>query len=90
MSQPKPQDIAGLRADPALKMDSAPGFNIGYLSYNTEKTQTSKLEVRQALDMAINRKAIVDAVYQGQAQGSHGRMTGWARHEIIRGGPVCC
>lgn len=68
MSQPKPQDIAGLRADPALKMDSAPGFNIGYLSYNTEKTQTSKLEVRQALDMAINRKAIIDAVYQGQGQ----------------------
>jgi len=68
MSQPKPQDIAGMRTDPALKMDSAPGFNVGYLSYNTEKTQTSKLEVRQALDMAINRKAIVDAVYQGQGQ----------------------
>ena len=68
MSQPKPQDIAGLRADPALKMDSAPGFNIGYLSYNTEKTQTAKPEVRQALDMAINRKAIIDAVYQGQGQ----------------------
>jgi dipeptide transport system substrate-binding protein len=68
MSQPKPQDIAGLRADPALKMDTAPGFNIGYLAYNTEKTQTSKLEVRQALDMAINRKAIIEAVYQGQGQ----------------------
>ena len=68
MSQPKPQDIAGMRADPALKMDSAPGFNVGYLSYNTEKTPTAKLEVRQALDMAINRKAIIDAVYQGQGQ----------------------
>lgn len=68
MSQPKPQDIAGMRADPGLKMDSAPGFNVGYLAYNTEKTQTSKLEVRQALDMAINRKAIVEAVYQGQGQ----------------------
>ena len=68
MSQPKPQDIVSLRADPALKMDSAPGFNIGYLSYNTEKTPIAKLEVRQALDMAINRKAIIDAVYQGQGQ----------------------
>ena len=68
MSYPKPQDIAAMKADPALKMDSAPGFNIGYLSYNTEKPLLAKPEVRQALDMAINRKAIIDAVYQGQGQ----------------------
>ena len=68
MSQPKPQDIAAMKADPALKVDTAPGFNIGYLSYNTEKPLLAKLEVRQALDMAINRKAILDAVYQGQGQ----------------------
>jgi dipeptide transport system substrate-binding protein len=68
MSFPKPQDIAAMKADPKLKMDSAPGFNIGYLSYNTEKAPMNKLEVRQALDMAINRKAIIDAVYQGQGQ----------------------
>ncbi|WP_374408455.1 ABC transporter substrate-binding protein [Hydrogenophaga sp.] len=68
MSFPKPQDIAAMKADPNLKVDTAPGFNIGYLSYNTEKAPMSKLEVRQALDMAINRKAIIDAVYQGQGQ----------------------
>ena len=68
MSYPKPQDLASLQADPKLKVITAPGFNIGYLSYNTEKPTTGKLEVRQALDMAINRKAIIDAVYQGQGQ----------------------
>ena len=68
MSYPKPQDLASLKADPKLKVITAPGFNIGYLSYNTEKPTTGKLEVRQALDMAINRKAIIDAVYQGQGQ----------------------
>jgi dipeptide transport system substrate-binding protein len=68
MSFPKPQDIAAMKADPNLKVDTAPGFNIGYLSYNTEKAPLNKLEVRQALDMAINRKAIIDAVYQGQGQ----------------------
>jgi dipeptide transport system substrate-binding protein len=68
MSYPKPQDIAAMKADPALKVDSAPGFNIGYLSYNTEKPLLAKFEVRQALDMAINRKAIIEAVYQGQGQ----------------------
>jgi dipeptide transport system substrate-binding protein len=68
MSYPKPQDIAAMKADPALKVDSAPGFNIGYLSYNMEKPLLAKPEVRQALDMAINRKAIIEAVYQGQGQ----------------------
>lgn len=68
MSQPKPQDIAGLRTDANIKMESAPGFNIGYLGYNNQKPHTSKPEVRQALDMAINRKAIIEAVYQGQGQ----------------------
>jgi dipeptide transport system substrate-binding protein len=68
MSYPKPQDIAAMKADPTLKVDSAPGFNIGYLAYNMEKTVTAKPEVRQALDMAINRKAIIEAVYQGQGQ----------------------
>jgi dipeptide transport system substrate-binding protein len=68
MSYPKPQDIAAMKADPKLKIDTAPGFNIGYLSYNTEKAPLNKVEVRQALDMAINRKAIIDAVYQGQGQ----------------------
>ncbi len=68
MSYPKPQDIAAMKADPTLKVDRAPGFNIGYLSYNMEKPLLAKPEVRQALDMAINRKAILEAVYQGQGQ----------------------
>ncbi len=68
MSYPKPQDLAALKADPKLKVITAPGFNIGYLSYNTEKPTTGKLEVRQALDMSIDRKAILDVVYQGMGQ----------------------
>ena len=68
MSFPKPNDLVAMRSDPALKMLQAPGFNVGYLNYNTEKGELKKREVRQALDMAINRKAIIDAVYQGEAQ----------------------
>ena len=68
MSFPKPNDLVAMRSDPALKMMQAPGFNVGYLNYNTEKGELKKREVRQALDMAINRKAIIDAVYQGEAQ----------------------
>ena len=68
MSFPKPNDLAAMRSDSALKMEQAPGFNVGYLAYNTQKGELKKREVREALDMAINRKAIIDAVYQGEAQ----------------------
>jgi dipeptide transport system substrate-binding protein len=65
---PKPQDLPDLAKAPNLKMMEAPGFNIGYVAYNIEKPQLKDVRVRRALDMAINRKAIIDAVYQGQGQ----------------------
>ncbi len=61
----------------ALIMDEAPsapalvsaanqaGFNLGYLAYNVSHKPVDKLEVRKALNMAINKKAIIDAVFQG-------------------------
>ncbi|MGM8060938.1 ABC transporter substrate-binding protein [Vogesella indigofera] len=90
MSYPKPQDLAGMKADPALKMLSAPGFNIGYLAYNVEKPQLKKLEVRQALDMAINRKAIIDAVYQGQGQEAANPFPAslWSYNKSLRNQPT--
>ncbi|TIP99720.1 MAG: ABC transporter substrate-binding protein, partial [Mesorhizobium sp.] len=35
MSYPAPADIAGLKADPNLKVDEQEGLNIGYMAYNT-------------------------------------------------------
>ena len=67
MSFPKSNDLAAMRKDPALKMLQEPGFNVGYLSYNTTKGELKKVDVRRALDMSINRKAIIDAVYHGEA-----------------------
>lgn len=90
MSYPKPQDLASMKADPALKMMSAPGFNIGYVAYNTEKPQLKKVEVRQALDMAINRKAIIDAVYQGQGQEASNPFPAslWSYNKSLRNAPT--
>ena len=41
------------------------GLNVGYLAYNTSMPPFDKAEVRKALNMAINKQAIVDAVFQG-------------------------
>ncbi|MEJ7139386.1 ABC transporter substrate-binding protein [Comamonadaceae bacterium SL12-8] len=68
MSYPRPSDLAAMKTDSSLKVLTAPGFNIGYLGYNTEKPNLNKREVREALDMAINRDAIIKAVYQGQGE----------------------
>ena len=68
MSYPRPADVATLKNDSNIALPSQAGFNLGYLSYNVQKPPLDKLEVRQALDMAINKKAIIESVYQGAGQ----------------------
>ncbi|MDP1731344.1 MAG: ABC transporter substrate-binding protein [Devosia sp.] len=65
MPYPNPADIADLQADPNLVVGEQEGLNIGYLAYNTQMAPFDKVEVRKALNMAINKQAILDAVYQG-------------------------
>jgi dipeptide transport system substrate-binding protein len=65
MPYPNPGDIADLKADPNLTVGEQEGLNIGYLAYNTQMPPFDQVEVRKALNMAINKQAILDAVYQG-------------------------
>jgi dipeptide transport system substrate-binding protein len=64
---PNPADIDGLKANPDLTVLQQEGFNIGYLAYNTLVAPFDKPEVRKALNKAINKQAIIDAVFQGTA-----------------------
>ncbi|WP_414450781.1 ABC transporter substrate-binding protein [Burkholderia sp. 22PA0099] len=68
MSYPRPADIETLKADSNIAMPSQPGFNLGYLAYNVQHKPLDNLAVRQALDMAISKKAIIESVYQGAGQ----------------------
>lgn len=68
MSYPAPADIAGLQADPNLTVMEQEGLNIGYLSYNTTIAPMDNVKVRKALTMAINKPAIIEAVYEGAGQ----------------------
>lgn len=85
-AQPKPADLASLKADPKLNVMSQAGFNLGYLAYNVKHAPLDKLEVRQALDMAINKKAIIDAVYQGSGQPATAPMppTQWSYNKNLK------
>ncbi len=63
---PKPAEIeAAKKAAGKVTIIEQPGFNVGYVSYNVEKAKLGDLKVRQALDMAVNKEAIINAVYQG-------------------------
>ena len=65
MPYPNPADIASIKSDPNLKLLEQEGLNVGYLAFNTEKAPFTDKRVRQALNMAINKESIIDAVFQG-------------------------
>ena len=63
MPYPNPADLDAMRKDPNVVMLEQPGLNIGYLAYNTTKKPFDDVRVRKAINMAIDKKAIVSAVY---------------------------
>ncbi|MCQ9424643.1 ABC transporter substrate-binding protein [Pseudomonas sp. LJDD11] len=65
---PRPQDIEEVEKDPRLKVLSQPGFNLGFIAYNVTHPPLDQLKVRQALDMAIDKPAIINAVYRSAGQ----------------------
>jgi len=65
---PAPGDVPALKNDPNLKVMELPGLNVAFLAFNTLTPPFDKLEVRQALNMAVNKKAIIDGAYQGMGQ----------------------
>ncbi len=65
---PRPADVPALRADPQLNVLQQAGFNLGFIAYNTRHAPFDQLKVRQALDMAVNKQAIIDAVYGASGQ----------------------
>jgi dipeptide transport system substrate-binding protein len=67
MPYPNAADVEAMKADPNLKVMEQAGLNVAYLAYNTTQPPFDKVEVRKALNKAINKQAIVDAVFQGQA-----------------------
>jgi dipeptide transport system substrate-binding protein len=83
---PRPADLDSLKQEADLQMPEQAGFNVGYLAYNTEHKPFDKLEVRQALDMAVNKQAIIKAVYQGAGQLAVNGMppTQWSYDETIK------
>ena len=63
-----PNDVAGVKSDPNLQLLLRPANTTGYVAFNFKVKEFQNLKVRQAIAMAINKKAIVDALYGGTGQ----------------------
>lgn len=85
---PNPADVDLARKDPKIKLISQPGMNIGYLSFNhTKEPWKSNLHLRRAIAHSLNRKAIVDNIYQGMGQVAKNPIppTMWGYNKSIPG-----
>jgi len=65
MPYPNPADLKAMASDPDVNLMQKEGLNVGYLAYNTLMPPFNNPVVRKALSKAINKNAILDAVFQG-------------------------
>jgi dipeptide transport system substrate-binding protein len=65
MPYPNPADLEAIKKDPNVQILEQAGLNVGYLAYQTTKKPFDDVRVRKAFNMAMNKKAIVDAVFLG-------------------------
>jgi peptide/nickel transport system substrate-binding protein len=67
--QPDYKDVVELQSNPNVTVVTTPGQNWDYIAFNLkdESLPFQHKEVRQAIAYALNRQAIVDNVYLGQA-----------------------
>jgi peptide/nickel transport system substrate-binding protein len=66
-ASPGPDDIAAAKEDPNLQVVYNPGLNVGYLGLNLGKEWLQNINVRLAIAHAIDKQAIIDAIYPGDA-----------------------
>ena len=68
MPYPAPADIQAMKDDANINVMEQEGLNVGYLAYNTTQAPFDNANVRKALNMAIDKDAIIDVVFQGSGQ----------------------
>ncbi len=83
---PNAADVASLQANDQLTVLGAEGLNLAYLAYNTTQPPFDKVEVRKAINMAVNKQAIVDSVFQGAATVAKNPIppTMWSYNDAVK------
>jgi dipeptide transport system substrate-binding protein len=86
MPYPNAADVPAMKTDPNLQVMEQEGLNIAYLAFNTLQPPFDKAAVRKAISSAINKQAIVDAVFQGAATVAKNPIppTMWSYNDAIQ------
>jgi dipeptide transport system substrate-binding protein len=89
MAFPNVADLPAIKSDATLTLMEQPGLNIGYLAINVQKKPFDDVRVRRALNMAIDKKAILSAVYQGAGQPAKNLIppTMWSYNNAVQDFP---
>jgi peptide/nickel transport system substrate-binding protein len=60
-----PDDLARLKADPKYTVVEQPGMHTWWVAFNHTKAPFNDVRVRQAMNYAVNKQAIVDNILKG-------------------------
>lgn len=68
-----------------LRLESLTAMNVGYFGFNVKKPPFNNKLVRQAISYGINKKTLLDTVYQGKAEPAKSIIpnTSWAFDDSI-------
>ncbi|WP_308426386.1 ABC transporter substrate-binding protein [Chitinimonas sp. BJB300] len=80
------QQIVGVQIEFFVLHGDRLSYALRNISYNVKHKPLDNLAVRRALDMAINKKAIIEAVYQGMGQPAVAPMppTQWSYNKNLK------
>jgi peptide/nickel transport system substrate-binding protein len=68
------EQVAQVKAIPNVKVLEKPAFGLGYLAMATDKAPLNNVKVRQAINHALNREALVKTVFLGVGTPAYGYL----------------
>lgn len=89
MNQVNPEDIETAQGDSNLQVIFEPANNVGYLGFNHAREPWGNLDCRLAVAHAIDKQAIVDTLYAGDAEAAKAMMPPslWGYNDAIEDYP---
>jgi peptide/nickel transport system substrate-binding protein len=89
LEQANIEDVRVAEKDPNLQVLARPALNTAYVAFNYHIKEFQDLKVRQAVNMAIDKKAIVDTFYGGYGQAAENFLPPmlWGHNDQVKGYP---